>query len=171
MEFNDDVLKAAEQGLTRIKTCYENLCHAISLSNLPNSEHEQVLIAEAKKYENAFVSAMDDDFNTADAITAIFELVTHINRISEPHLTCSTDFLKALNNILLNLCGILGLELAKEAASDENMDKEIEALIAARQEARKTKNFAEADRIRDEIANMGYILEDTPQGVRWRKER
>jgi len=163
MEFNDDVLKAASQGLQRIKTCHTNLQYAIKTEQNTDSSDS---LENENHFTELFTKAMDDDFNTADAITAIFELVKHSNTcISAAH---SSNVLSSLCTLLEKLCGILGIPLA-EPAKESTGDSQIEALISARQEARAAKNFAESDRIRDELSSMGIILEDTPAGVRWRK--
>ncbi|MDR0273070.1 MAG: cysteine--tRNA ligase [Clostridiales bacterium] len=150
MEFNDTVLAAAAQGLQRIKTCYANLKHEIE--NFGGGTGHN-----AECFKNDFEAAMDDDFNTADAITVIFELVKFIN--TNP---AGSEEL----NTLVSLCEILGIEIEDKSVSD---DSEIENLISMRNEARKNKNFAESDRIRNELSKMGIILEDTPGGVRWRR--
>lgn len=152
MEFTDEVLSAAAAGLQRIKTCHANLLFEKEF--LGDSY-------EATAHRKNFFAAMDDDFNTADAVTAIFGLVKFANTRIAQNADCG-----GLRGELEELCGILGIELAEKSAAD---DAEIEKLIAARQAARAAKNFAEADRIRDEIAGMGIILEDTAEGVRWRK--
>jgi len=159
MEFNDSVLKAAEAGLSRIKTCYANLTHASNRENACEPAHS---LESGSNFTEKFLAAMDDDFNTADAITAIFELVKHAN-------TCLADGgdVSGLGEEMEKLCGILGINIAEEETGAD--DAEIEALIEARQAARTAKNFAESDRIRDELSAKGIILEDTPSGVRWRR--
>ncbi|MCL1862432.1 MAG: cysteine--tRNA ligase [Defluviitaleaceae bacterium] len=159
MEFNDEVLQAAAQGLKRIKTCHDNLLHEESKGQGTTDAYEK------SSHSSDFFSAMDDDFNTADAITAIFELVKEINTLlaaSQP------QNYPAMREELENLCGILGITLQTFNQNDKVAQTKIEALINARQEARAAKNFAEADRIRDEISDMGVIIEDTPTGVRWK---
>jgi len=159
MEFNDDVLKAAAQGLQRIKTCYANLLHA------EKSATDADIDSPNTDPLASFIAAMDDDFNTADAITAIFEFVKKINTLL---LTPNgKSFLKKLRKQLEEMCEILGISLADE--KEGSSDDEIESLISARQEARAAKNFAESDRIRDLLSEMGIILEDTSGGVRWRR--
>lgn len=107
---------------------------------------------------------MDDDFNTADALAAIFELVKFANtNVTEDS---SSVFAGALLDELVKLCDVLGLIVVKE---EENLDKEIEDLIAQRQEARKAKDFARADEIRDQLLAMGIILKDTREGVKWKR--
>ncbi|MCL2224363.1 MAG: cysteine--tRNA ligase [Defluviitaleaceae bacterium] len=165
MEFNDSVLTAAAQGLQRIKTCHTNLLHAIDAAQSGAAD-----FSEAEAFEKSFTQAMDDDFNTADAITAIFEMVKYTNTTIADQTAHSREFLNGLREMLEKLCGILGISLAAETpAADSLNNAEIEALISARQEARAAKNFAESDRIRDELLNMGIVLEDTPNGVRWRR--
>ena len=111
-----------------------------------------------------FEDAMDDDFNTADAIAAIFELVKFSNtNVKEGS---SGAFAAGLLEILLKLCGVLGIIAEKK---EEMLDKEIEDLIAQRQEARKVKDFARADEIRDELLKKGILLKDTREGVKWQR--
>ncbi len=121
-------------------------------------------LREANTFRAKFEAAMDDDFNTADAITAIFELVRFAN--TEAGEESSAAFLEALNGELEELCGILGL---KTEAREEQLDSEIEALIAERQAARKNRDFAKADAIRDRLQEKGIILEDTREGVKWKR--
>ena len=109
---------------------------------------------------------MDDDFNTADAIAAIFELVRDVNAAVSPASDPTKALAKVCYDEFTELCGVLGIPFAAETA---DLDKEIEEKIAARQAARKAKNFAEADRIRDELKAEGIVLEDTPQGVKWHR--
>jgi len=173
MEFNDAVLVSAGQGLLRIKTCRANLVHALGeASDKAISEKESAFLSEGAAFHRAFIKAMDDDFNTADGITAIFELVKFINTRLAQEKECSRAFLAGLLDELSELSDILGIEITQaDEPRDENTDDsaKIEELIDARQTARKEKNFAEADRIRDELVNMGIVLEDTPGGVRWRR--
>ena len=107
---------------------------------------------------------MDDDFNTADALAAIFELVKFAN--TNVNEQSSGAFAEALYQILVKLCDVMGLIVEKE---EEILDKEIEDLITERQEARKAKNFARADEIRDELLKKGIILKDTRDGVKWQR--
>ena len=124
----------------------------------------QALLAEAAVFTQKFEAAMDDDFNTADAVSAIFELVKFINTSASAEHTAS--YLEALYAQLNTLCGILGILLEQD---EEILDEEIEALIAKRQEARKEKNFARADEIRDILLEKGIQLKDTREGVQWKR--
>jgi len=182
MEFTETVLAAAKQGLNRIKTCYANMQHTLAnhpdrgrdlspwvvtlwddvVSRLEYTGEIDLLKSLENHIEN-FHRAMDDDFNTADAITAIFQLVTDINVHMNDKTLSEYTLQKSIETLTL-LTDILGIKISIE---EENLDAEIESLIAARQEARKNKNFAESDRIRDELINRGIVLEDTREGVRW----
>ena len=107
---------------------------------------------------------MDDDFNTADAIAAVFELVKYANtQVTE---SSSREYVQGVYGILKELCDVLGLIIEKE---EELLDEDVENLIAERQAARKAKNFARADKIRDQLSDMGIILEDTREGVKWKR--
>lgn len=126
------------------------------------SEQENRTLAGelAFKYE----AAMEDDFNTADAIAAVFELVKLSNSTVSPDSSAAyIDFMKEL---LEKLCGVLGILTGRKA---EALDEEIEAMIEARQQARKAKNFALADEIRGKLLDMGIVLEDTREGVKWKR--
>ncbi len=130
----------------------------------PLTETEQELCKEADSYVAKFEEAMEDDFNTADAISAIFELVKFANTNASADRT--VEFLNLLLEKILLLTEICGLIVKKEA---DILDDEIEALIAGRQTARKEKNFARADEIRDELLEKGIVLEDTREGVKWKR--
>ncbi|MCL2048970.1 MAG: cysteine--tRNA ligase [Defluviitaleaceae bacterium] len=166
MEFNEAVLAAATQSLQRIRTCYERLLGAEGGEPCEEARGSEPC-EEAEKFKASFEAAMDDDFNTADAITAIFELVKYANICSDSQ--ASQGKLAQLREVLVFLCDILGITLESSALENTEETEEIEALIARRQEARKNKDFAEADRIRDELSRMGIVLEDTVGGVRWRR--
>ena len=163
MEFTDAVLNAAAQGLQRIKTCYNNVIFA--LENAPNEN--TATGPDLQPYVDDFMRAMDDDFNTADAITAIFEMVKRINTTEN----AAKGFLLDAKEKLALLMGILGINLvaAQAEPTDAAFNEKVEALIAARQAARKNKDFAEADRLRDEITALGVVLEDTREGIRWHR--
>lgn len=162
INFSRDLIEASSNGLERLYNAKENLeYHMEHAQDTPLTEEQSVLANGLDKYRERFIEAMDDDVNTADAIAAIFELVREVNS----HVKTETPlaYLKKAHELLLELTGVLGI-LAKTKG---NLDAEIEALIAERQEARKNKNFARSDEIRDILKEKNVILEDTPQGVKW----
>ncbi len=134
------------------------------MQNIKLTDQEKVLVQEIEEWNQKFDMAMEDDFNTADAITAIFELV----RLANTNLSAnsSLEMLQITSFKLLSLCDILGLEVLKKK---ESLEQEVERLIATRQEARKAKDFAKADEIRKTLADMGILLEDTREGVKWKR--
>ena len=128
------------------------------------TEAEKKQLEEAKVYTVRFDEAMDDDFNTADAIAAIFELVKFINTSTDGE--SSKAYLSALHEQIRELCDVCGLIVDRK---EEMLDEEIEKLIEERQAARKAKNFARADAIRNELLEKGIVLEDTREGVKWKR--
>ena len=128
------------------------------------TESELAHYDASEEYVKKFEEAMDDDFNTADAISAIFELVKYLNTHTGPEN--SKEYLQKSLDRLKTLCDILGLVIEKK---EELLDADVEALIAERQQARKEKNFARADEIRAELLAKGIILEDTREGVKWKR--
>ena len=163
LNFSAELMEAAKNGLDRILTCAAWLQkQSANEGELTNQESE--VVEEAKKYVGKFEAAMEDDFNTADAIAAIFELVKYVNTNKTDEL--SGKAAKALYEILKQLCDILGIIIEKK---EELLDADIEALIEERKQARKAKNFARADEIRKELADKGILLEDTRQGVTWKR--
>ena len=125
---------------------------------------EKAILEESGRFVEKFENAMDDDFNTADGISAVFELVKYINTKADE--TSSRELLEQLSQRMEQLCGILGIVLEEK---EEILDEEIERLIAERQAARKEKNFARADEIRGILLEQGMILEDTREGVKWKR--
>ena len=112
---------------------------------------------------------MDDDFNTSDAIAVLFEMVRDMNTATAADKNPTKELAKACLSIFDELENVLGLIYSTKGEDDDALAKEVEALIASRQAARKEKNWAEADRIRDQLKEMGIVLMDTPQGVKWKK--
>ncbi len=165
LNFSADLMEAAKNGLERIVTAAENLRHLQkNAATAEMTEAETVLLAESKAYTEKFETAMDDDFNTADAISAVFELVKFINTNASAENTSA--YLDGLYANMKTLCDVLGIIIEKE---EEILDAEIEALIEERQAARKDKNFARADEIRDILLEKGIILKDTREGVQWKR--
>ncbi|WZL72657.1 cysteine--tRNA ligase [Clostridiaceae bacterium 35-E11] len=162
INFSRELMQQAKTALERLYNAKNNLKHL-----LDNTTEKQLTTAEKEKltafekYRKKFIAAMDDDLNTADAIAAIFELVKEIN--SYVNANASKELVAKSMDLFMELVDVLGLLTRKE----ETLDEEIEKLVQQRQEARKNKNFALADKIRDDLKNQGIILEDTPQGVKW----
>ncbi|MCM1047085.1 MAG: cysteine--tRNA ligase [Clostridiales bacterium] len=180
LNFSDKLMEAAKNGYERIVTCVSNLNYLLenAKDGAENGQKESDIeaaresavkseaadIEEAKGFITKFEEAMDDDFNTADAVAAIFELVKFANtKVSQ---NSSKEFIEAIKAEIIMLSDICGLIVEKKA---EILDSDVESLIQERQEARKAKNFARADEIRDTLLNMGIILEDTREGVKWKR--
>lgn len=165
INFSRDLMEAAKNGLDRIVTAVSNLKHlAESAAQGAMTADEEAKAASTKEMYDKFEQAMDDDFNTADAISAVFELVKFANSNSSGDNTKA--YIEALINKITVLTDVLGLIVEKD---EELLDDDIDALIAERQQARKDKNFARADQIRDELLAKGIVLEDTREGVRWKR--
>jgi len=170
LNYSGEILMQARAGLERLYTAVDNLEFLIKNAKVEElSEEEQTLLATLPSYKDRFIQAMDDDFNTADGIAVIFELVREINTQTGADKTPSKQFAEACLDALRELTDVLGLLYAKDASGGDNLDAQVEALIEARQQARADKNWAEADRIRDELKDMGIVLEDTPQGIKWKR--
>ena len=163
IDFGEEVLTQAQNGLTRMRNAKSNLKHLIANGCADMTESEQKAIDEFDKYRQEFIAAMEDDLNTADAISAVFELITAINTAVKDG--ASKEFAKKSLDILLELTSILGLLEQDTEEELTEVEPEIKALIDERQAARKAKNFARADEIRDELKAKGITIKDTPQGV------
>ena len=165
LNFSADLMEAAKTSLERILTAAENLRFLSKNADAGAlTEEEEALLTDSDKYVQGFEEAMDDDFNTADAIASVFELVKFINTTADG--SRSKEYLDGLYEKLFRLTDVLGIIVEKK---EEMLDEEIEALIEKRQAARKERNFALADQIRDELLAKGIILEDTREGVKWKK--
>ncbi len=165
LNFSAELMEAAGSGYERIVTSVSNLNYLLeNAASDTMSEDEKKLFEEAKGFVVKFDEAMDDDFNTADAIASIFELVKFVNTNADAQ--SSREFLKSLKDEIVMLSDICGLIVEKK---QEMLDSDIEALIEERQAARKAKNFARADEIRNELLSKGIILEDTREGVKWKR--
>lgn len=165
INFSHDLMESAKNGLDRIVTAVSNLTELISTAKDTSlTEEEKNVLALTQEVYNKFEAAMDDDFNTADAISSVFELVKLANTNS--NVNSSKAFLEEMKTKITNLTDVLGLEVVKE---NEMLDEEIDSLIAERQQARKDKDFKRADEIRDLLLEKGIILEDTREGVRWKR--
>lgn len=165
LNFSAELMEASKNSLERIITCVEQLKHLLETAETAEmTAEEKALEAEVLEYVKKYENSMEDDFNTADAIAAIFELVKFANTKADENSTAA--FVQYLFDTIVHLSDVLGLIVNKEA---EILDEEIEKLIEERQMARKEKNFKRADEIRDELAAMGIILKDTREGVQWKR--
>jgi cysteinyl-tRNA synthetase len=164
INFSDDLLMAAKNGLDRIYNCIENLKYLENETNTDSgSTSDTAFKNRVLEFKDKFIEAMDDDLNTADAIAAIFEMVKEINTsVTAPNKIAKSDLAFA-RELLKELGSVLGV-LQKD--ENQSLDKEIEVLVEQRQQARKEKNWKLADEIRDKLKEKGYTLEDTPKGVK-----
>ena len=165
LNFSADLMEASKNGLDRIVNAVENLKYLAGNAKAEAmTDNEKETFAKTAEYVKAYEEAMEDDFNTADAISAVFELVKFSNTTATAE--SSKEYVNALYDLMVNLTDVLGLIVVKE---EEMLAEDIEALIAERQEARKAKNFARADEIRNELLAKGIVLKDTREGVKWTK--
>jgi len=165
LNFSADLMEAAKNGLERILTAGSTLKRQIAAAaDTQMSDAERASYEETDAYVEKFEAAMDDDANTADAVSAVFELVKYIN--TNASSDNSREYLQKLYERLNTLCDVLGIILEQK---EELLDADVEALIQERTDAKKAKNFARADEIRDQLKNMGILLEDTREGVKWKR--
>ena len=165
LNFSAELMESSKNALDRIKNAVSNLGYISGAAKDGDmSEAEKAALAEVNGFETKFDEAMDDDFNTADAIAAIFELVKYAN--SNVSSENTKAFVGAVRDEIIKLCDILGLIVEEK---EELLDEEIEKLIEERQAARKAKNFARADEIRNELLEKGITLLDTREGVKWKR--
>ena len=165
INYSIDIIEQCKASLVRLYNCRDSLDFAAANAVDALPENAQEIKDTLNSRREQFIKAMDDDLNTADAISSVFELVRDINTsviTDKP----SAELVRFATELFDELTGVLGLVYNRKT---ESLDSEIEALIEARQEARKNKNWAEADRIRDELKAQGIVLEDTPQGVKWHR--
>jgi cysteinyl-tRNA synthetase len=164
VNFSREMLEQAKNGLARLYNAKRDLEYAgENAARKEMSPEEQAKMEELKGYRKRFEEAMEDDLNTADALAVVFELVRDLNTYIKKDT--SADFAKQALAFLMEFADVLGL-LSKQ---EEKLDQEIEELVAERERARKQKNWALADRIRDDLRDIGIIIEDTPQGVKWKR--
>ena len=165
LNFSAELMESSKNGLERILTAVEKLRDLeAKAADGGMTEAENGNVAEAKALVEKYEAAMDDDFNTADAIAAVFELVKLSNSTAEAESTKA--YVSYMKETIEKLCDVLGIITEKK---EEVLDSEVEALIEARQQARKDKNFALADEIRGKLLDMGIVLEDTREGVKWKR--
>ena len=166
INFSDELMLQAKNSLGRLQNAKENLQFLIEKGEGEMTDAEKEVYEGYVKFRQQFISAMDDDLNTADGITAVFELVTAINTAVKDG--ASKEFAEKSLETLMEFADVLGL--LQQDKADDGIGEDIQALVDERQQARKEKNFARADEIRDQLAAMGITLKDTPQGVQIIKE-
>ena len=164
LNFSADLMASAKSGLERIRTAGERLLDLKTKAVGDVTEDEKKLLEEAKEYVTKFEAAMEDDFNTADAVSAVFELVKYANtNVDEKS---SAGLVESIYEMMKDLMDVLGVDLK---AKEDDLDAHVQEMIEKRQQARKDKNFALADQIRDELLAEGIQLLDTREGVKWKK--
>ncbi len=164
INYSVDIVEQSKAGLQRLYTCLDNLTYLEKSAPKEPTEGEEEALEALSSHRDHFIDAMDDDFNTADAVAAVFDLVRDVNiTVQKP---VSVMYLRGAKGLLLELCAVLGLLQNRE---EKSLDQEIEGLIEQRRQARANKDFKTADAIRDSLKERGILLEDTAQGVKWRK--
>ncbi len=166
INYSVDIIEQCKASLVRLYNCRESLDFALKNAVDTAPSNADAVKATLDSRRDQFIKVMDDDLNTADAISAVFELVKDINT-SVITDAPSKELVEYATKLFDELTGVLGLVYNRKT---ESLDDEIEKMIEARTQARKDRNWAEADRIRDELKAQGIILEDTPQGVKWHRE-
>lgn len=167
INYSVENIEQCKAALERLHNCYDNLVFALSKAESGEKESEAEIKAKLDTHREDFIKAMDDDLNTADAISAIFELARDINTYTAAANAPSKELCQYALDLFNELNGVIGVITIKE---EKSLDEEIEALIAERTEARKNKDWATADRIRDELKARHIVIEDTPQGIKWKYE-
>ena len=163
IRYSESTLKEAAANYQKLKNAFENLRfrQADAVASLPEDEH---YLAQLNELEQRFITEMDDDFNAANGITVVYELAKMMNQYSE-QATVSEPVLVAMDKLFSGWLAIFGLFFKNE----ELVDAQVDALIEERNQARKDRDFARSDEIRDLLKEQGIVLEDTPQGTRWRR--
>ena len=165
LNYSAEILEQSKAALERLRTARANL-EFFAVNGGEESPDDAEKLSGLERFRNSFIEAMDDDFNTADAVSAIFDMVREINAAVNPASNPSKALASGCLALLDELSDVLGIPYGAGAG---DMDSEISALVEARQAARAAKDYAEADRIRDELKARGIVLEDTPQGMKWHR--
>lgn len=168
INYSIKIIEQCKSALDRLYTCKGNLEFLLKNSDYNNEEKNSDLKKSLCVYKDEFIKAMDDDLNTADALSSIFSLAKHINTNINANTNVSKDVIEFALDLFLELTSVLGLLYDK---NDDSINNEIQSLIDKRTQARKNKDFKTADQIRDKLKQMNVTLEDTPQGVKWRIEK
>jgi len=170
INYTPELLESSAASLQRLQNCRDNLAFAKKNAAVPEKADDLRVLKKLEAHRASFIGALEDDLNTADALAALFDLVRAINTLVLEAET-SRRLCKAALKLFDELCGVLGILQQTEDTGAEDETAKIEALVAARGEARASKNWAEADRLRDELKAMGVVLEDTALGVKWAVRR
>src|SRR5699024_1054387 len=165
IHYSQTTVEEARTNLNRLQTAYSNASYRLqdAKEELPGDEKE---LEKIRAFKEEFIEKMDDDFNAANGLTVLYEIAKQLNVYSECQEVSKT-VLEQIMEQLSEMLSVFGVELKQET---ELLDSEIEQLIEDRNTARKNKDFQKADDIRDELKSQGILLEDTPQGVRWKRE-
>ena len=166
INYSIDIIEQCKSALDRLYTCRDNLEFKKSNVSVNKMDKDDEIIDSLSKYKDKFIAAMDDDLNTADALSVIFDLVKDINININSSTNVSKQVVEYALDIFNELTSVLGL-LYQKSQKSSSVDDKVKELIEKREKARKEKNWATADAIRDELKNMNVVLEDTPQGVKW----
>ncbi|OPZ92339.1 MAG: Cysteine--tRNA ligase [Firmicutes bacterium ADurb.Bin419] len=167
INFSADLLEQAQNGLERIYNCLENLLYLGEHAQEKElTDEEKALQSRLLEIKDKFIEGMEDDINTADAIAAIFDMVKEVNSNITASTNSSREIIEFSHSLIKELGGVLGIG---QKQKENDLDSEIEELISQRQQARKEKNWKLSDEIRDKLKGMGIVLEDTPQGVKWKR--
>ena len=167
LNYSGEILQQAKNALERLSTAMDNLnFFAANGADGDMTAAEAAFAAGLSPYRDKFCAAMDDDFNTADAISVIFELVREVNAAVNPNARPTKALAVACRTFYRELADVLGIPFT---VREDKLTPEQESLFAARQEARKAKNWADSDRLRDELKALGILVEDTPQGMKWKR--
>jgi cysteinyl-tRNA synthetase len=164
INYSAEILEQSKSALARLYNCRDSLDFAVSSAPAETLDGDDAFIEELGAHRARFIEAMDDDLNTADALSAVFELVRQANLRINAEGGISRKAAQAAAALLGELCGVLGLLTERK---EKSLDREIEEMIEQRQQARKRRDFKTADAIRDALREKGVILEDSPQGVKW----
>ncbi len=167
INYEPELIEQAKASLDRLRICKKNLEFLISSASDTVSADEKEASERFKGYVAAFEAAMDDDLNTANALSALFDFARDINTVTM-NGSHSKAFLQSAKDTFVRLANVMGL-LLKDDETDDELEKHVESLIAERREAKKAKNYARADEIRDQLKAEGIVIEDTANGTKWRK--